>query len=135
MSDKEFGEGSDGEMDKADYRKLSTKLGNDGYRIGKSNEEERQMQLGFDKGLSRGIALGKACGYLYGNVRSITPRSSISLKPLETILFETLPEDFQHASTYLDEIEQLVASISPNLGEVYNKFKSLVIEIESREEN
>ena len=42
--------------------KISQKLYNDGYRIGKAREEERLTQNKFDIGLEEGIKLGKICG-------------------------------------------------------------------------
>ena len=45
--------------------KVSNKLYNDGYRVGKTAEEERQLQECFDGHYNTGAALGWVCGEVY----------------------------------------------------------------------
>jgi hypothetical protein len=49
---------------------IVSKLYNDGYRIGKIQEEEKRMQLGFDGGFQRGMEMGRICGIFYGYCRT-----------------------------------------------------------------
>lgn len=62
-------EDDNGVLDQWTLKKVSEKMQKDGYATGKEREESRQMQLGFDSGLTKGLALGRICGLLYGACR------------------------------------------------------------------
>ena len=42
--------------------KVNKKLYNDGYRIGKVQQEEKEVQDSFDRGFVHGLYFGKVCG-------------------------------------------------------------------------
>jgi hypothetical protein len=121
-------------MNNADFQKMSNKLGNDGYRIGKGQEEERQMQLGFDKGFSQGIVLGKLCGVLLGTVRSklveiekvdgVLDEKQQLVSRLTSILFEDIPESKKDIDAIFNEIFVVVTAISIDLQVTYEDFKT-----------
>jgi hypothetical protein len=78
--------------------KVSRKLANDGYRIGKDEENTRQMQNGFYVGYSDGQTVGKVCGKLYAILRYElqSPDASriselSSLPEIEKLIFEDIP--------------------------------------------
>jgi len=58
-----------------EIEKNSSKLYNDGYRIGKAAEEERLGQAHFDRHYARGATLGSACGAMYSIVLDELGRS------------------------------------------------------------
>jgi hypothetical protein len=127
--DDDFGEGTDADMWAADMRKIGGKLSNDGFRIGKAQEEEKQMQIGFDEGFQKGIVLGRACGKLYGACASKSSkcaRSLESLSKLQTLLYETVPDAETVDATLLQEISVLVLSLETDLTDELDKFKSCV---------
>jgi hypothetical protein len=85
--------------DTATWNKVSKKLMNDGYRIGKEEEEGRQMQHGFNRGFSDGGELGMLCGKLYA---ALIFESSLQLHQqqhrigdqfteIERLVFEEIP--------------------------------------------
>lgn len=132
MDDDDFGEGIDDRyMVEANLRKIADKLGKDGFRIGKSVEEERQMQIGFDEGFSRGTRLGQMCGSLYGQacVAAEVSKSQERVKlltELEILLFDTIPENEEIDAASVSMIESLLLQLSPNLVADIDKFKSAV---------
>jgi hypothetical protein len=121
-------------MKTADFQKMSTKLGNDGYRIGKGQEEEKQMQLGFNKGFSQGIVLGRLCGALLGTVRSklaeiekidgVSVQKQQLVSHLTSILFEDIPESKRDIQIILDDIFSVISVISTDLQVTYENFKT-----------
>jgi flagellar biosynthesis/type III secretory pathway protein FliH len=116
--DDDFGEGTDADMWAADMRKIGGKLSNDGFRIGKAQEEEKQMQQGFDEGFQKGIVLGRACGRLYGACASKASRkltATENLAKLQTLLYETVPEAEMIDATLLEQISALVLSLEVDL--------------------
>lgn len=100
-----FGEGSSnnaantldgGASDSATWNKVSRKLTKDGYRIGKVEEDARQMQLGFNTGFADGNSCGKLCGKLYACLRyeqSLNSEASNSalMQEIEKLVFEDIP--------------------------------------------
>lgn len=131
MDDDDFGEGSDSDMQNADMRRIADKLGKDGFRIGKAQEEEKQMQIGFDEGFARGIALGKACGRLLGACLSSTNtlNQTTVIEQLRTLLFETVPEEEVIEIETMERIEALVTSISLDLVSEFNQFHNAVVDL------
>jgi hypothetical protein len=114
--------GSEGpEKDDATTRKVSSKLYNDGYRIGKAKEEEVQMQSGFDVGFERGMRAGRVCGQLYACCREWLSRrpsdeSNLSvISRLEEHLFTCISEDASITEENIDDIRLVVLSISAEL--------------------
>jgi hypothetical protein len=134
--DEDFGDGTVDEMAEANSRQLALKMANDGFRIEKAKEEERLMQVGFDEGFGLGIALGKACGSLFGKVK-VTHGSctdvgkAVALKRLEVLLFNTLPESPENVSSIVNEIEAQVCCISESLAPDVIIFRTLVSNLPS----
>ena len=113
--DSDFGEGDDRGMEAADMRKMADKLGKDGFRIGKAQEEEKQMQIGFDQGFDRGLQLGKVCGSIYAKGISAVQRGSVdntemalNSSQLEVILMDTIPDDLEVCERSIRDLEQLL---------------------------
>ena len=113
--DSDFGEGDDRGMEAADMRKMADKLGKDGFRIGKAQEEEKQMQIGFDQGFDRGLQLGKVCGSIYAKAISAVQRGSVdntemalNSSQLEVILMDTIPDDLEVCERSIRDLEQLL---------------------------
>jgi hypothetical protein len=119
MEDDDFGEGDNDEMYAADMRKMVSKLGNDGFRIGKAQEEEKLMQSGFDDGFVEGIMLGRACGNLYGACAAFAGGAGSpptqSLVELQVLLYETVPELETIDNELREVIKDKVLVISPEL--------------------
>lgn len=120
MMDDDFGEGDEKDMATADMLKLSVKLGKDGFRIGKAQEEEKLMQIGFDEGFTDGIKLGRACGKLYGACAarfSCNCDQSIAatLSELQVLLYETVPENGELVSSIFNLIHEKVLALSADL--------------------
>jgi len=106
--------------DQLSFAREGRKLYNDGYRIGKSLEEEKEMQRGFDVGFERGMYLGRASGKLFAGIRHALIQSkerqaseaaatadvagdtrerdereaqqTLQLKQLEALLMEAIPD-------------------------------------------
>lgn len=109
-------------MKEAEFNKVSNKLNNDGYRIGKTKEDEKQVQLGFDKGFSEGITLGKALGRLYGKLRcclkelestgkGTTNSSDLLLTKIEAIFFEEIPENRRPIIDIINDVKSVIAGV------------------------
>uniref|UniRef100_A0A7S3M619 Essential protein Yae1 N-terminal domain-containing protein n=1 Tax=Spumella elongata TaxID=89044 RepID=A0A7S3M619_9STRA len=109
-SDSDFGEGDDRGMEAADMRKMADKLGKDGFRIGKAQEEEKQMQIGFDQGFDHGLQLGKVCGAIYAKVICAVDNTemALNLSQLEVILMDTIPGDLEVCERSIRDLEQLL---------------------------
>lgn len=130
-----FGDGA-GENDEASSRKISSKLFNDGYRIGKGKEEELQMQIGFDKGFKRGMLSGRACGKLYAACRAALSKENVarvdynrSIADLEALLFDCVSDDDCVSSKTIDTLRSLVLSISPDLESPLALFENEISEL------
>lgn len=127
--DDDFGEGTDADMWAADMRKIEGKLSNDGFRIGKAQEEEKQMQLGFDDGFQNGIVLGRACGRLYGACASKASgklTSAENLAKLQTMLYETVPDAETIDAALTGQISALVLSLEADLAEELTEFRNAI---------
>jgi hypothetical protein len=113
-----FGD-DDVENDEATTRKVTSKLQNDGYRVGKGIEEAAQMQIGFDVGFEQGMLTGRMCGQLYASCRkfssAVTGEHAIAIKELEELLFGSISETGFIDDDTICSIRILVLSISPEL--------------------
>lgn len=111
-SDSDFGEGDERDMQEANTRKMTDKLNKDGFRIGKAQEEEKQMQIGFDEGFDRGLYLGKVCGDIYAKVVYATQSegqgNKLHLSKLETLLMDTIPDELEVSEESIVELEGLL---------------------------
>lgn len=130
-SDSDFGEGDERGMEAADMRKMAEKLGKDGFRIGKAQEEEKQMQIGFDQGFDRGLQLGKVSGAIYAKVmRAVQEGSSDStaanLSKLENLLMDTIPDDLEVSESSIGDLELLLKNFLCDATEELAQLKSLV---------
>jgi len=122
----------------ASVHSLSDKLHNDGYRVGRSMEDDAQMQRGFDEGFSRGIVVGKACGRLYAATKTFTinflspeERSSAeqSLHELERLLLAVVRgSQHSHLRDVLDVVEQSVLRTSCSLSAEFESFKTALLD-------
>jgi hypothetical protein len=122
--------------DDATSRKISSKLFNDGYRIGKSKEEEVQMQLGFDAGFQRGIVTGRACGELYAACRILSSKSINSgvdidgqnktIGDIEKLLFEGVADNEFVDDNTMVSLKLLVMSLSTDLDAAFILFSGKV---------
>lgn len=132
--DDDFCEDDGTAMDSAEFGKISYKLSNDGYRIGKGKEEERLMQIGFDSGFSRGMQLGKMCGSLFAMARIVankqTKNSTVLIVQLQGLLFEDLPENKRSTSEILKNISEILSTISADLSVVFEEFQKSVIALD-----
>lgn len=111
-SDSDFGEGDERDMQEANMRKMTDKLNKDGFRIGKAQEEEKQMQIGFDEGFDRGLCLGKVCGDIYAKVVYATQNegqgNKLHISKLETLLMDTIPDELEASEEAIMELESLL---------------------------
>ncbi len=135
--DDDFCEDDGTAMESAEFGKISYKLGNDGYRIGKGKEEERLMQTGFDIGFLRGMQLGKLCGSLFATVRiaankqpDSTKNNAIHIAHLQSLLFEDLPEKKRTTSEILQNISDTLVTISVDLLVVFEEFQKSVNDLD-----
>lgn len=125
MMDDDFGEGEECDMSSADLRKASEKLAKDGYRIGKAAEEEKLMQIGFDDGFGRGMALGNACGRLYGVCAAYFTDSVEDVERLhclQHLLYEVIPEGGKLEDHQIAEIRRLIGPMSSRLDSHLREF-------------
>ena len=132
-SDSDFGEGDDRGMDAADMRKMADKLGKDGFRIGKAQEEEKQMQIGFDQGFDRGLQLGKVSGSIYAKVICAVQRGPVSktdaasnLSKLESILMDTIPDDLEVCQSSIEDLELLLGNFPCDVTDEMARLKNLL---------
>jgi hypothetical protein len=103
-------------MEKANFNKLSNKLINDGYRNGKTEEDEKLSQIKFDGGFKSGNLYGRKCGNLYAKIK-IFAKSSCSneneivesLLEVENLLLKKIPESIVANSFDLEFIDKLKA--------------------------
>ena len=130
-SDDDFFGDEVGDNDEATSRKVSSKLFNDGYRIGKGKEEELQMQIGFDEGFERGMMLGRVCGKLYAACRLSLLNENItgvefnrSIDDLEALLFERVSNDDCVSIETINSLRSLILSISIDLEPAFEVFES-----------
>ena len=130
-SDDDFFGDEVGDNDEATSRKVSSKLFNDGYRIGKGKEEELQMQIGFDEGFERGMMLGRVCGKLYAACRLSLLKENItgvelnrSIDDLEALLFERVSNDDCVSIETINSLRSLILSISIDLEPAFAVFES-----------
>lgn len=130
-SDDDFFGDEVGDNDEATSRKVSSKLFNDGYRIGKGKEEELQMQIGFDEGFERGMMLGRVCGKLYAACRLSLLKENItgvelnrSIDDLEALLFERVSNDDCVSIETINSLRSLILSISIDLEPAFEVFES-----------
>lgn len=117
-------------LDSATTRKITGKLYNEGYRAGKIEEEERQMQIGFDEGFVHGMRAGKFCGDLYGACRatldttcSLDGNLAMSLEFIEYILFEKFPESESIEEEDMEQLQLHVNTISHSLDDAFQTFR------------
>jgi hypothetical protein len=124
-----FGD-DDVENDEATTRKVTSKLQNDGYRVGKGIEEAAQMQIGFDVGFEQGMLTGRLCGQLYASCRkfssAVTGEHAIEIKELEELLFGSISETGFIDDDAICSIRILVLSISPELQPALELFEGEV---------
>ena len=116
-----FGDDNEGN-DVATSRKVSSKLFNDGYRIGKAKEEESQMQIGFDQGFEQGMLRGRACGKLYAACREHLSKQSHdgtdvveTLSSLEALLFDGVSCSGQITQSIIEMLRIETLAISAQL--------------------
>jgi hypothetical protein len=134
-----FGDDSDDKCissDNATTKKVSSKLYNDGYRIGKSKEEEVQMQLGFDDGFQRGIVTGRACGELYAACRILSSKlinsgvdingQNKTIEDIEKLLFEGVADNEFVDDETMVSLKLLVMSLSTDLDSAFMVFSGKV---------
>lgn len=128
-SDDFFGDDTCGN-DEATTRKVTSKLLNDGYRVGKGIEEAAQMQIGFDVGFERGMLTGRLCGQLYASCRkfssSVAGEYSSAIKELEDLLFVSIAESGFICDETIMNLRLLVLSISPDLESAFELFEQAV---------
>jgi hypothetical protein len=121
-----FGD-DDVENDDATTRKVTSKLLNDGYRVGKGIEEAAQMQIGFDMGFEQGMLTGRLCGQLYASCRkfssTVAGEHAIVIKELEELLFVRISETGFIDDATICSIRILVLSISPELQSALELFE------------
>lgn len=121
-----FGD-DDVENDEATTRKVTSKLQNDGYRVGKGIEEAAQMQIGFDVGFEEGMLTGRLCGQLYASCRKISSavagEHASTIKELEELLFVGISESGSISDDMISSIRTLVLSISPELQSALELFE------------
>ena len=132
-SDSDFGEGDDRGMEAADMRKMADKLGKDGFRIGKAQEEEKQMQIGFDQGFNRGLQLGKVCGAIYAKAICAVQQRSVgntdvasNLSKLEVLLMDTIPDDLEVDQSSIENLELLLGGFQCDAAEEIAQLKNLL---------
>mmetsp|Transcript_251 Transcript_251/g.238 ORF Transcript_251/g.238 Transcript_251/m.238 type:complete len:154 (-) Transcript_251:558-1019(-) len=79
------------------FQKLSTKLQNDGYRMGKQIGEESLTQQQFDAGFRKGMLIGKTIGKFYGKFIYFSATQGQGVvddkikKQIDSILFSAVP--------------------------------------------
>ena len=121
-----FGD-DDVENDEATTRKVTSKLQNDGYRVGKGIEEAAQMQIGFDVGFEEGMLTGRLCGQLYASCRKISSavagEHASTIKELEELLFVGISESGSISDDMISSIRTLVLSISQELQSALELFE------------
>ena len=94
---------------------VSKKLYNDGYRIGKSAEEDRLVQSGFDKGLEEGLRVGLVVGSFVAKIRHLLKDStSLSTSSVDSPLVEYMTGKF------IDDYHQDKDEAKTLLGDVWN---------------
>lgn len=71
--------GSDDEGSLENSKNVQSTMYQAGYRDGIGREQERQMQVGFDDGFTRSIAIGKKCGEFYAFLKNSSLRDSDQL--------------------------------------------------------
>lgn len=131
MIDDDFGEGVDDDMHAADMRRIASKLGKDGFRIGKASEEEALMQQGFDAGFTPGIKLGIACGKLYGQCAAVVGTgSNLHLAALQELLYEIVPEEEAVGEDLRLRLRDTVLSISSDLSNQWAAFEETLRTLE-----
>lgn len=127
-----FGD-DDVENDEATTRKVTSKLQNDGYRVGKGIEEAAQMQIGFDVGFEEGMLTGRLCGQLYASCRKISSavagEHASTIKVLEELLFVGISESGSISDDMISSIRTLVLSISPELQSALELFEREVTQL------
>ena len=138
-------DGEDWNLDEEDTasspcsHRVVSKLQNDGYRIGKAQGDELEMQRGFDVGFSEGMVLGKLCGRLYGHFcnalmlkkemgelkKGETETTTVELKcKIERIIFQVIPEFTElTAENTVDELREIAAELSPNMAAIFATFE------------
>ena len=89
-------------------RKLSQKLYNDGYRFGKTSEEERAIQENFDISFRVGMHVGRLCGVLYGKLKVLT---------VDKDVLDYISNDFPEA--YCLDKARSVTKIREKLGSIF----------------
>ena len=99
--------------------KISSKLYNDGYRIGKAAEEERLGQACFDRHYARGAALGSACGEMYSIVLDALSRMGPSdpgeAERTKAEVVAIFTQDILSAqAVYASHVDRLLAASVPN---------------------
>ena len=86
-------------------RRVLEKLHKDGYREGKSVEEERELQRGFDEGFTRAMELSRILGRLYGGICCLSPDPTV-LDRVEDILLRQIPEGGKVLQEHINELER-----------------------------
>ena len=110
--------------------KLSQKLYNDGYRFGKTSEEERRIQERFDIAFQAGMHIGRVCGGLYGKLQALTTDNKV----LEYIAND-FPESFcRDKAQSLLKIRDILGSIlidKPECSTILDDFFDRIEEVPS----
>ena len=137
MVDDFFGDDSEeanyGTMNAKTINKLSNKLYNEGYVIGKTNEESRQMQIGFDEGFGHGIALGKLYGQLYSlhrinQARAKNNKFAESEEDVRSLVFDMFPalvNNLKDESLW-KRLEDAISATEPALIPEYTRLRQSI---------
>ena len=91
------------------------------------------MQTRFDDGFKKGITIGRACGSFYAACRENCSADLITLKKIEDILFQTIPENNGVINgKIISDLEQILNIFSETTNNLqllscFAQFKEIII--------
>ena len=116
-------------MEERTIIKNNKKLYNEGYITGKTSEESKEMQAGFDIGFKLGMLLGKLCGKLYSTYKLNLTKFSVDIdNKIQILLFENVKyTDNTSNFLYIDQLVELCVQMNKSdLGQEFTALKDII---------
>lgn len=117
--------------------KISRKMRQEGYIVGKSETEQKLVQERFDNGFEQGLSLGAICGKIYTHFRILEQQGLpvesadvLNQINVQTLLFETLPESYGSIDRFeasMIELRQVCERLCPMYLEDLDRAKALLL--------
>ena len=92
--------------------RVVSKIYNEGYRVGRGAEEERELQCGFDAGFCHAMKFSRVLGKFYGTLRLLAKTEQVGdVRLVEIVIFERIPEGGRVLREHFDDLQRASRAI------------------------